>query len=317
MAVCNGERFVREAVDSIVNQSFRDFEFIVIDDGSTDGTRTIIESYSDPRIRAFRNEQNIGLTRSLNKGLALARGKYIARQDADDISYSHRFACQTAYLRSHPEIVALGAQLCFIDEDGLPIGNESRVTRHDDIVAMLMRGEGALPHPVVMMRADVIGEVGGYREKFMAAQDLDLWLRLAERGRLANLESVLLKYRLHELQVGSARRELQLKAARHAVIDAYDRQGKPTPMTLEIDGQFAVASWELHHRWSLMALRAGNRLTAIKHAMIGVRQARQSATSWWILLTSICPRVQSRLRDMRQHFLANSQRNQTEARTGD
>src|SRR4051794_29608800 len=108
LAVYNGERYLREAIDSILGQTFQDFEFLIINDGSTDSTREIILSYHDPRIRLVDNEDNIGQTRSLNRGLALAAGQFVARQDADDISEPERLASQVAFLEIHPEVVLLG-----------------------------------------------------------------------------------------------------------------------------------------------------------------------------------------------------------------
>ena len=111
MSVYNGERFLREAVECILNQTFRDFEFLIINDGSTDGTRDIILSYKDSRIRLVNNKDNVGLTKSLNKGLAMSSGELVARQDSDDISSLHRLAQQVNFLDSHPEVVAIGSQI--------------------------------------------------------------------------------------------------------------------------------------------------------------------------------------------------------------
>ena len=123
MPVYNGGRYLREAVDSILNQTFREFEFIIIDDGSTDDTWSVLTDYAahDSQVRLIQNEANIGLTRSLNKGLAVSRAALIARQDADDISMPERLARQIAFLEMHPEVGLLGTQGDFIDADGRPI----------------------------------------------------------------------------------------------------------------------------------------------------------------------------------------------------
>jgi glycosyltransferase involved in cell wall biosynthesis len=280
MSVYNGERYLREAVDSILAQTFGDFEFLIVDDGSTDGTAGILASCSDSRIRLIRNETNLGLTRSLNRGLTLARGKYIARQDADDVALPERLAVQVDHLEAHPEVIALGGRLCFIDSDGARIGEEARVVDHEDIVAQLMQGIGAVPHPAVVMRTDAVRQVGGYREEFRAAQDVDLWLRLAECGQLANLEQVIAYYRVHEEQVSIARRRLQRDAAERAVIEALRRQGSPIPSSIEIAGGEVPKRWQMHHRLAAMALHAGNPWAWWKHAILAIRYGLGSKLAW-------------------------------------
>ena len=114
MPAYNAEKYINEAIDSILAQTFTDFEFIIIDDGSTDSTCAIVESYSDSRIRFFKNEHNLGVAATLNRGLDLARGEYIARMDADDISLPTRFEKQAAYMDSHPDVVVCGTGVeCF------------------------------------------------------------------------------------------------------------------------------------------------------------------------------------------------------------
>ena len=118
MSVYNGEKYLREAIESILNQTFTDFEFLIVNDGSTDSSLEIILSYPDERIRVIRNDRNIGLTKSLNKALQQAKGEYIARQDADDISLQNRFEEQLIYLEKHPEVALLGTSAYKIDERG-------------------------------------------------------------------------------------------------------------------------------------------------------------------------------------------------------
>ncbi len=122
MSVYNGDKYLREAIESILNQTFTDFEFIIVNDGSTDNSLEIIESYDDERIKTINNKKNIGLTKSLNKALKFAKGKYIARQDADDVSLPNRFEKQVEYLDSHPEVALVGTSVYLIDENGKIIG---------------------------------------------------------------------------------------------------------------------------------------------------------------------------------------------------
>jgi len=195
MAVYNGERYMREAVDSILAQTFPDFEFIIVDDASTDSTPAILDSYNDPRLVRLRNEDNIGLTRSLIRGLTPARGEYIARMDADDVSLPERLERQVAYLDAHPEVGLVAAPFVFMDE----AGNEKTVSRPPtdrcQLRAVLVRGN-QFCHGVAMFRRACLDTVGGYRDAFRYAQDYDLWLRILERYEVACLDDVLYKYRV-------------------------------------------------------------------------------------------------------------------------
>ena len=195
MSAYNGERYLREAVESILNQTFTNFEFIVINDGSTDGTQAILESYTDPRLVLIEQE-NQGLVASLNKGLALARGKYIARQDADDISLSTRFAKQVDCLDRNPEVGVLGTQMHVIDEAGKTVKSYEVPCSHSMIVWNLLFSR-SFAHPTVMMRSSLIKLVGLYDHSFPHTEDFDLWTRLLAHTKFANLSDTLVVYRTH------------------------------------------------------------------------------------------------------------------------
>ncbi len=195
MAAFNAEQHLCEAVDSILAQTFVDFEFIIVDDGSTDGTATLLDSYSDARIVRLRNESNIGLTRSLNRGLAVAAGDYVARMDADDISAPERLQRQAAYLDVHPHVGLLGSAFAFVDEAGAEKQVFAPPTQPTDLMAALLV-QNQLCHGSVMCRKCCVKAVGGYRDVFRYAQDYDLWLRLTERCEAASLGEVLYRYRV-------------------------------------------------------------------------------------------------------------------------
>lgn len=194
MSVYNGERYLREAVGSILNQTFADFEFIIIDDGSTDGTSAILSSYADPRIRLVHNPENIGLTRSLNKGLTLAQGAYIARMDADDISLPNRCERQIASLSASPDVGLLGVGWCNLTSNGekQQVANPPAT---DSVIRWFLLFGTVLAHPGVMFRKDLIGTVGPYNETLRFAQDYELWCRMAHVTKLANLSDPLLLLR--------------------------------------------------------------------------------------------------------------------------
>jgi len=200
MSVYNGEKYLREAIDSILAQTFEDFEFIIINDGSTDGTANILKEFPDPRIRIFENAKNEGLTRSLIRGCKEAPGKYIARMDADDISYPDRFQKQVEFLNARPEVGLVGSAWYYIDPQGNTFGEISFPLEHESILEDVGTFNPFI-HGSVMFRAAVYNEVGGYREFFQQTQDYDLWLRFAKKTRIANLPDFLYMHRHHDKKI--------------------------------------------------------------------------------------------------------------------
>jgi glycosyltransferase involved in cell wall biosynthesis len=290
LPVYNGERYLAPALDSVLAQTRGDFELIVIDDGSTDGTPDLLAELSreDDRLRVHRQE-NRGLIATLNRGLTLAQADLIARMDDDDICRPERFARQGAFLDEHPECVAVGCRALMVDPDGAPIMDVHKVTEHDELMEVLMRGGGALPHPGSMFRREAANRIGGYRAEYIAAEDVDFFLRLAEIGRLANLPEVLLEYRIHLKSESRIRREQQIRNARRAVEDACERLGIDPPPP-DGDAGDAGGAWnvaESHRRWALWALRAGHRKTARKHALRALLRAPFRKDNWricrWVL----------------------------------
>jgi glycosyltransferase involved in cell wall biosynthesis len=209
MPVYNTEMYLKEAIDSILNQTFRDFEFIVINDGSTDSTSDIIESYSDPRIIYLQNEKNLGVATSLNKGLSIAKGTYIARMDGDDVSRCDRLEKQVAFMDANPEIGVCGTWL-------ETIGDRNEVwsppRNHDQIIVGMLFYVNTY-HPTVIIRKDTIYKLQEfYDEDFQYAEDMEYWARLAIHGvKFANIDEVLLKYRLHETNAYKIHYEIQKK----------------------------------------------------------------------------------------------------------
>jgi hypothetical protein len=207
MSVYNGERYLREAMDSILNQTFRDFEFIIIDDASTDGTAGILQGYDDPRIVLLTNANNIGLTESLNRGLGSARGKYIARMDADDISLPKRLEKQVAYLDAHPEVGLLGTWAEVIDDEGAKLSTLCLPTDTLSIKWFLLFGS-CIVHSTAMFRLALARRLGGYGP-FRYAQDRDLWLRMSQEAEAVQLPEVLLQCRLHADAISMQLRDQQ------------------------------------------------------------------------------------------------------------
>jgi glycosyltransferase involved in cell wall biosynthesis len=210
-AVHNGQRFLKGSIESILGQSFRDFELIVIDDGSTDGTAEILGDCAarDDRL-VVRRQENTGLTAALNAGLELARGVYVARQDDDDLSMPERLAAQKSYLDGHPRCAVVGSRYVSIDEDGNVIGR-SDVPLESKAIRRALVTHNVIAHSAAMFRTELVREIGGYDERFRSSQDYALWCALALRFDLANLKPCLLSRRLHPGQIGKAATASQLE----------------------------------------------------------------------------------------------------------
>lgn len=221
MPLYNGERYLREAVESVLAQTFADFELIAIDDASTDGTARLMESYDDPRIRLLRNEANLGLVGTLNRGLGAAAGAYVARMDQDDVSLPERFAKQVAFMDSHPEVAACGTWARHIDAEGRLMGDIRKA------VGRQMDYEFWRPSPLfhssAMIRVSQLGPMR-YDPEAYWCEDYDLWLRLRREHRLDNLPEFLLLYRIHGDSMSMANMERQMRAThkvfrRHVGLD--------------------------------------------------------------------------------------------------
>lgn len=224
MPVRNGERFLREALDSTLAQTLPDFELIAVDDGSTDATQEILAEVAgrDPRLRVHRQEPG-GLTVALNAGCALARAALVARMDADDVMLPDRLERQVQYLDRHSEVALLGGGIVLVDEAGREIDREPGRARLD----FLVRNE--LTHATVMMRADAFRALGGYR--LDQSEDYDLWLRFDERYGVATVAEPVIRYRLHPGQFSVTaleRQALGFLCVREAAVTR--RRGEPDPL---------------------------------------------------------------------------------------
>ena len=283
MSAYNSQRYLREAVDSILAQTFADFELIAIDDGSKDDTLTILQDYAerDPRIRVI-TRPNKGLTPSLNEGIELARAPIIARMDADDIALPDRFELQMRFMHEHPEVVLLGAQVELVDPYGIHIGDVLYPPDHASIDARLIAGEGGVvPHPVVLYRTDAVRNVGGYRVKFNnSSEDLDLWLRLAEVGQVANIPKILLKYRRDLGSISHAANSVQIKHKPQIIAEAYERRGLTKPAEWDFKPWVPKPHDAQLKEWGWKALKVGRPDAARGHAKALLKLKPLSADSW-------------------------------------
>lgn len=238
MSVYNGERFLTQAIESILAQDFTDFEFLILDDGSTDATPAIIRDYAarDGRIRPIIRE-NRGLVASLNQLLGEARAPIVARMDGDDIAHPQRFSTQVRFLADHPEVGVVGCWSRDMDEFGGPYvtGGRDHPVHHEEFQHNIRHGGPLLCHPSVMYRRDLVLAQGGYHAAFRHCEDLDLWLRLASVTRLANIPQRLIQYR-HYLGQVSKRHATKQQIGAAIAYEAWRvrDEGRPDP-TAKVD----------------------------------------------------------------------------------
>lgn len=238
MPVFNAEAYLAQAIESILGQTFKDFEFIIVDDGSTDASPALLQHYArkDGRIRLISRE-NRGIARTRNELLSQAQGEFVAMMDADDIALPDRLARQIAFLQHHPDVVCLGSSYQLIDEAGRLLLTCFAVPEEDtDIQRQLLTGCGGVHQPTVMFRRATAIAVGGYDEAMPVCEDLDLWMRMGEVGKLANLKQPLVQYRLHARSISERNPNLETEYSRIACERAWQRRG--------IEGRFeATGEW--------------------------------------------------------------------------
>ena len=232
LPVRDGGAYLEAAVASILAQTLRDLELLVIDDGSCDGAAAALRPLAarDDRLRVLSNP-GVGLVAALNFGLAQARAPLVARMDADDVALPERLARQVAFLDRNLGVALVGAQVAFIDASGALTGERTHFPTDPAAVAAALLTRGCVvKHPSVVARREALLQAGGYRAALAKAEDYDLWLRLAERARLANLPEVLLDYRVHPEQVSAGINLGQRFARDLALIAARTRRaGRPDP----------------------------------------------------------------------------------------
>ncbi len=211
MAAHNNEQYLSLAIESILDQSFRDFELIIVDDCSGDGSWEVLRRYArrDQRIRIIRNAENMGLSKSLNKGLEVARGKYIARMDDDDVAMPDRFALQLDYLEAN-RLVLCGGWFRTI---GCLRNRTVKYPVDDEDIRIYMMFQSPFMHPAILMEKKVLQEVGGYSADYPYAEDYKLFARVSQKGRIGNMPAVLHRYRLHRNRVSNKYNTTQMQSA--------------------------------------------------------------------------------------------------------
>ena len=278
MAVRNGRHYLEQAVGSMLQQSYSKFEFIVVNDGSTDRSGETLDRLArlDARIRVVHQPQ-LGLVHSLNLGVRLSRGSLIARMDADDIAVAERLEMQVDHLNAHPACVGVGGALLLIDADDRPIGVQAWATEPSVIQAQLNHGCGGIAHPAALLRTSAVRKVGAYRSEYQWVEDLDLWLRLSECGELHNLSNVVLAYRMHARSVCSNRQQLQRRLREQLMYEYAARQGmKFDPHACSVDLRAKMTAGRVACR----AARAGYLNSACHYLCRGFVTSLWHPTTW-------------------------------------
>ncbi len=239
MPVYNGKAHLEDAINSILKQTYRDFELITVDDASSDGSLSILQGYAkqDSRIKVITNNKNIGLTRSLIKAIEMAQGRYLARQDADDISLPQRLEKQIDFLENNKEYGAIGTSARVIGSNGDFIRN-AYVPKTWFMTRQILRFGNCFLHGSMMFRKEAYIDAGGYRSSFSLGQDFDLWLRISKKSKMRNMHEILYCWReTGDNSFSSIKTDTQFKIAALALYDhRYDKQ-------LELDDDFEINSF--------------------------------------------------------------------------
>ncbi|MDX1366006.1 glycosyltransferase [Pseudomonas sp.] len=292
MPVFNGEKYLAKAMSSILSQTFRDFELLVLDDGSADDSLKILREFEvlDSRIRLTTRE-NRGLIATLNELVVQARGKYMARMDTDDIALPGRFARQLDFLEKNPSVVCVGGSFDIIDGAGRYLTTLKQPQLNAEIQKLMLVGHVAINHPTVMVRSATMRAVGGYDARYEAAEDYDLWLRIGEIGELANLSEVVLKYRLHENSVSETAGKKQRESIHRACECAWVRRGIASGVfaanglwrpSSDVESQQTFA---LQYGW--WAWNSCQRSTAIYYGWKSVKLQLFSLAGWKLLMIAL------------------------------
>jgi len=232
MSVYNGDRYIKGAVDNILGQDFKDFEFIIINDGSTDDTGQILESYDDPRLRVL-NQDNQGLVASLNRGIKEAKAPLIARQDADDISLPTRLEKQYELMQTNRDLVIVGSSIVTIDMNSNAL-NKHYVLLNDPELKQELLVRSPFAHGAVMFRKDAFEKAGGYLEEEHPAEDYGLWLRIAPFGSFTNIDAPLYQYRENTAGISRLNDSAQTKAKQSIQVRAWTDRKELLPGWIDI-----------------------------------------------------------------------------------
>ncbi|MCK8078691.1 glycosyltransferase [Vibrio sp. 1CM2L] len=220
MPCYNAEKYIARAITSLLNQTYAEFEIVIVDDGSTDSTKEVILSFKDSRIKMIELCKNQGITNALNVGLSECKGQFIARMDADDFSFPNRIERQLDFFEKNENVIAVGSSIVNFDE----FGNEVLVkypSTHDEIKANLYMYERSICHPSVMIRSEIVKKIK-YSNKYPYCEDMKLWFDLIKLGQVANIDEALIKYYRHSLQVSNNFNLEQMEATKNLLTEMFE-----------------------------------------------------------------------------------------------
>jgi len=312
IAAHNDRRYVGEAVASVLRQYYEDLELVVVDDGSTDGTADVLRHMArhDSRMRVIR-QRNQGRPRAANTGLALCRGRYIARLDADDIAEPKRLTRQVAFLNEHEEVVCVGSAASLVDSSGRHLTHLAVPTKDAQIQEQVLAGHGAIFHPSAMMRRETLEAIGGYDVSFDCALDIDLWLRLGEMGALANLATPLIRYRLHGRAVSEREGQRQRRLSHLACERAWQRRGIRGRFEAGYrwrPGQDRHTQYLFRLRYGWWAFNARQRRTAMIYGLKAIAMNPHKQDGWKLLACSLVKPLPEQANGQRECADADAQR---------
>ena len=267
MTIFNAERYLEEAIDSVLTQQFSDWELIAVDDGSTDQSTEILLALDDPRVRVFVLPKNIGRTPALRYAFEQARGEYIAVLDADDIAFQGRLVRQVEFLDNHAEVVFVGSWTEIIDEAGLRICTLEPPTDSEKLIDCL-GWANPMVHSSAMYRSAAASKVGGYPEEFAYAQDIALVQLLSQHGKLAIIDQVLCRWRTSPQSLTSSRRNRLIIACEQVALWRYAAQSLPLSSQARRLNRLAIAKAEV--RYGLVMLEDKTVLLALGNIFRGL-----------------------------------------------
>ncbi|QQE12448.1 glycosyltransferase family 2 protein [Planctomycetota bacterium] len=292
MPVFNTDKYLAAAIESILDQTYSNLELICLNDGSTDKSLDIMRGYAlcDSRIRVY-TQENAGLVPARNRTLELANGKYAALMDSDDISASERLQKQVDFMESHYDHVAVGSYAERTDPYGSPAGITEPPLTHDEIDTALLSGDGsALSQPTMLIRTEAFKSINGWSDQFNFVEDLDMQLRLAEVGKLANIAEPLFTYRRHMDSFCFRNYQTMTTQIADIINAAYKRRGINDTVSLEQvrpDLKEKHNPAEIYRNWACHAIHNHNRKIAYKHAFNAIRKEPFNIKSWQVAYWSL------------------------------
>lgn len=290
MSVYNGEAYLESAVRSVQAQTLKDFELVIVNDGSTDRTAAILDrlAQDEPRLRVI-HQENTGIAPAVNAGLAVCQADLVARMDSDDLAEPDRLAVQTRYMAEHPDVVAAGTAVTFIDHRDRRLTINRPPTDHDAIDRAMLKGHCSIWQTSSIIRRATLEQIGGYNTAYRTAEDIDLWLRLAEVGRLANLDRPLQSYRIHDQSITAEGQAANRELCRRACDEAAARRGVPSAFEAgepwRHNGDRASrALFATRYGW--WAWHLGEMATARHYALQAIKNQPRNPEPWKLLLKS-------------------------------